>query len=186
MAARDAARGDRHIGTAAAQAEAVLEGVTYDLIVETTDADPGGLPLRSFGYLGPTWEVVPRNTDPLVGPVRSAHRSHGGTEGEAHGGRTPPRTMVIVDGSTATTPAADADATEQVGDPLGGRPARQRPRMRDSWAGGEVTYRRTEDTIGEGRSFLGGISRYARAGVALPTGSTCRIRSTSPQPRSER
>ncbi|MFF2143278.1 chloramphenicol phosphotransferase CPT [Kitasatospora sp. NPDC058190] len=40
-AAREAARGDRVAGMAAAQASAVHEGVAYDLVVDTSQASPG-------------------------------------------------------------------------------------------------------------------------------------------------
>ncbi|MFG2846671.1 chloramphenicol phosphotransferase CPT [Kitasatospora sp. NPDC048296] len=40
-AAREAARGDRVAGMAAAQAEAVHKGVAYDLVVDTSQASPG-------------------------------------------------------------------------------------------------------------------------------------------------
>ncbi|MBF9066796.1 chloramphenicol phosphotransferase CPT [Streptacidiphilus fuscans] len=39
-AAREAARGDRAAGMAALQAETVHQGVDYDLVVDTTHADP--------------------------------------------------------------------------------------------------------------------------------------------------
>lgn len=53
-AAREQARGDRVVGMAARQAEAVHEGITYDLEVDTSSAAPealAGIIRESFGLL---------------------------------------------------------------------------------------------------------------------------------------